>query len=1470
MSRTRTSIAVFVACSVTMSMLAVISSQATVSPGAGESTDDHKATTQKLGGADRCLTYISTDRPIYRTGDKVFFRGVTLNASNHKPIEDIRPVNATVQIMGPKGEVVGGGTAVSKDSVWSFSWQVPPGQAGGEYTIHATYPWQGFSPGERKFDVRAYRAPRLNSHITFLRDGYGPGEKVTATLEVKRAEGGVPEGAKVSVSAIVDGTPIDGGVAKVDAKGLCTASFDLPSEISRGEGTLALVIQDGGVVETAAKTIPILLKTVDIQMFPEGGDLIAGYKNRVYVQALQPNGKPADLVADVVSDQANGKNATIVQFKTEHEGRGRFDFTPDANRQYSLRILKPVGIKKEYALPKVKSEGAVIRADKDVYKKGQPINVQIGCTQKKFRVTVMKRETELASHDYTTKHRASKFGGLNPVALTIPSDADGVLIVTVWGDDGKPLAERLIFREQAKPLTIKITPDKTAYVPGDKAKVTIKATDSAGKPVSAVIGITVADDSVLQMVEKREQAPRLPVMVFLEQEVKDLADAHVYLDPANPKAPIATDLLLGTQGWRRFALIDMDKFVLANGDDARRVLALKTDIGWGPMGGSGALPIAAAGAGGIAIRGGDFAKLAMVPPPPPAQNAAGPKVVAMALPSRAQQLDGVHQHFAKKADDNEENLKALPNDFREVVRGPRDVNMFQVAPKVATFSAEAAERQQKIAPDLGGGMDKLQGAASGAAVGKPVPQIAALDMGMPVAAAPGFARRGGMMVMNGAFMHRPRGSAWVREFAHQVRPDRKPNDRIDFAETLYWNAGVKTDPKTGEGTIAFGLNDSVTTFQVFADGFASDGSLGAATVGLKAIQPFYAEAKLPLEVTAGDKILLPISLINGTVSALQDANVSVDLADPFKLLPILKPLQGLNAGERSRCILPIEVGFGQGLKDLVLHARAGAYQDKVVRQLSVKPSGFPIEKAFGGILEPDKPVLLKITIEKNVVLNSLKANASVYPSPLANMTGALERMIQDPNGCFEQTSSTSYPLTMAQQYFLSHSGVDPKLVEKSREKLDAGYKHLVSFWCPDRGYEWFGQNPGHEALTAFGLLHFNDMAKVRDVDQDMVATTRTWLLNQKDGKGGFTRKARSLHTWIEDKDCSNAYIVWALLETGQKASELKPELDSLKTAADASQNNYVVALAANSFELSGDKAEAKKLMQRLAAKQKTDGSVDGVTSSIVGSGGESLEVEGTALASLAWEREPEFKDNAGRTIKFLADSCKAGRYGSTQATVLALRSIVTYDKQQARPKVPGKVRLFADGQPIGDWIAFDQTTQEAIKLPDLSEILSPGDHNLELRMDGGSPMPYAVAVKYNTITPESDQDCKLNLSAKLAQDKLVEGTSTDATVTVTNTTAEAVPTPIAIIGLPGGLEPRHDQLKELVKRGTIDAYEVLGREVVLYWRSLPANAKVQVPISVIAAIPGSYTGPASRAYLYYTDEHKKWVDGLHVEIAAKN
>lgn len=1368
----------------------------------------NKEKTDKLGGGERFLTYVSTDKPIYKAGERVYVRGTLLNASNHKPLPKDRNANATIQIKGPKGDIVAGGNSYSQDSVWAFGWDVPAGQAGGEYKIAVTYPWDGHAPAERKFDIRAYRPPRLKSQITFLRDGYAPGDKVQATLDVKRAEGGVPVGAKVTVTAVIDGIEVQGASAKVDANGLCTVNFDLPREIPRGEGTVALVIEDGGVVETASKSIPIILQTVDLKMFPEGGDLVAGYSNRVYIQAKQPNGKPADLVGKLMVEEGG----ELTEFRTEHEGRGRFEFVPQANKQYYLTISQPAGIKTTYKLPQVKPHGAVIHSPQNVYEKGQPITVHVGCADKSYRVALSKHEVEIAAAKVDLEKGSND---LHSVTFNAPPDVDGVLTVTVYGEKNFPMAERLIFRRPAKPINVSIEADKKNYVPGDKTELTIKTTNSDGKPVSAVIGMTVTDDTVLEMVEKRDQAPRLPVMVFLEPEVEDLADAHVYLDAKNPKSPIATDLLLGTQGWRRFALVDLPSFIAEHGDKARRAVALKIQ--------SQQEVLAAAEMGAVGFDGAVAFRGGAIPPgavPAPLAAAAAP---AGALPKAA------------------------------AFHAPREIQIIDERPMLRDFREAPMNRPMQV----------------GALRQAPMEQKVQADKEMQEAV--GKAK---LMEKKRAFMadeisQQLSGLAIVREYAHAVRPDRNPTDRVDFTETLYWNAGVKTDEKTGEAKVSFGLNDSVTTFKVFADAFAEGGEVGATQIGVEAVQPFYAEAKLPLEVTAGDKVMLPISLVNATENSLGGANVNVDLKGDFKLLALENAKDSIGGGQRVRCVQPIEIGAGNGEKDFVLNTTAGAFADRVQRKLSVKPKGFPIEVPFGGMLEPGQSVVHTIVIPNNVVDQSMVSNSAVYPTPLANLTEALERLIMDPYGCFEQTSSTSYPLTMAQQYFLSHTGVKPQLIETSRAKLDAGYKRLVGFWCPDRGYEWFGENPGHEALTAFGLMHFTDMAEIREVDKNMIATTRNWLLKQKDGHGGFSRKRRSLHTWSEDKDCSNAYILWALLESGQPIADLKPEIDAIKVAATNSQDNYAVALAANALYLAGEKADAKKLMDRLASKQKADGSVDGVKSSIVGSGGEALQIEGASLATLAWLRDPAYAGNVEKSIKFLADSCKAGRYGSTQSTVLALRAIVTYDKQRARPKAPGKVRLYVDGQSIGDWHEFDQTTEGAIKLPDLSELMTPGEHKLELRMEGGGPMPYSMAVKYNALTPASAKECKLDIGVKMSQDKITEGVATEAKVTVTNKTKEVLPNPVAIVGLPGGLEPRHDQLKELVKKGTIDAYEVIGREVVLYWRTLPSEAKVEVPLNVIAAVPGTYTGPASRAYLYYTDEHKQWADGVKVEIAAK-
>ena len=86
-------------------------------------------------GDNRCLTYLSTDKPIYREGENVYVRGVILDAASHAPLPAERQAYAMTQIISPKGDVVASGYGPTADSVLAFAWEVPAGQAGGEYTV---------------------------------------------------------------------------------------------------------------------------------------------------------------------------------------------------------------------------------------------------------------------------------------------------------------------------------------------------------------------------------------------------------------------------------------------------------------------------------------------------------------------------------------------------------------------------------------------------------------------------------------------------------------------------------------------------------------------------------------------------------------------------------------------------------------------------------------------------------------------------------------------------------------------------------------------------------------------------------------------------------------------------------------------------------------------------------------------------------------------------------------------------------------------------------------------------------------------------------------------------------------------------------------------------------------------------------------------------------------------------------------
>src|SRR5439155_15227631 len=123
-------------------------------------------------------------------------------------------------------------------------------------------------------------------------------------------------------------------------------------------------------------------------------------------------------------------------------------------------------------------------------------------------------------------------------------------------------------------------------------------------------------------------------------------------------------------------------------------------------------------------------------------------------------------------------------------------------------------------------------------------------------------------------------------------------------------------------------------------------------------------------------------------------------------------------------------------------------------------------------------------------------------------------------------------------------------------------------------------------------LQFPDLSRVMDVDPSLIQRTRNYLMSARDGKGGFTRNARSLDTFGHAPDnITNAYIVWAITSSG-KDDDVTAELNALSGQAKESKDPYFLALVANSLINRGHTADAMGFLKKLAAAQQADGHLD--------------------------------------------------------------------------------------------------------------------------------------------------------------------------------------------------------------------------------------------------------------------------------------
>jgi len=556
------------------------------------------------------------------------------------------------------------------------------------------------------------------------------------------------------------------------------------------------------------------------------------------------------------------------------------------------------------------------------------------------------------------------------------------------------------------------------------------------------------------------------------------------------------------------------------------------------------------------------------------------------------------------------------------------------------------------------------------------------------------------------------------------------------------------------------------------------------------------------------------------------------------------------------------IGNGQ----LNISTTSNIGNDATTRNISTTAKGFPATISLSG-QEMNKDFVI---LPKGMIQSSVKVSFQAYPNVMSELMSGVESILREPYGCFEQTSSSNYPNIMVLQYLKTMKVANPTLEAKAKQLLESGYKKLVAFETKENGYEWFGAAPAHEALTAYGLMEFKDMQNVYSgVDEAMIQRTASLLLNKRDGNGGFKKNPKALDSFGgADSDITNAYIVYALSEAGY-SKEIEKELMASSKQARSSGDVYQLALVSNALFNCGKNEEGLDLLKQIEKLADTDGGWTGKKHSITRSTGLSLRNETTALVALAALKAPA--PNAALIQKAVQQLVNArsgsGGFGSTQATILALKALTKYAEYSKKTDEEGTVEVMIDQRVIGTK-QYKKGESGKISIEGLEAFITGGKQKITVRFKGcKNPLPYSMAINYNTTLPASAADCAVKIETKLASKNTRVGETVRLTATLSNTTADGQPMTIAIVGIPAGLSVQPWQLKELQEKKTVDFYEISGNSIALYYRALAPNARKEVLLDLKAEVPGKFESPASNAYLYYTAEKKNWVSGNTITIS---
>ncbi len=715
-------------------------------------------------------------------------------------------------------------------------------------------------------------------------------------------------------------------------------------------------------------------------------------------------------------------------------------------------------------------------------------------------------------------------------------------------------------------------------------------------------------------------------------------------------------------------------------------------------------------------------------------------------------------------------------------------------------------------------------------------------------------------------------TAMVKSKKEKAKPE-EPRIREYFPETFIFEPALVTDAH-GNARLSVTMPDAITTWRMTMFASAQNGELGSGLGQLRVFQDFFVDIDLPVALTQGDEISIPIAVYN-YLPREQKIRLVMESGDWFEFLGSHEVNRTLKKDEVSVAYFPVRVKT-LGNHAITVKAYGEVKSDAIKRQISVLPDGKRFEKIISDRLEGN--VVKRVSFPDNAVSGANSLVLRLYPGIYSQVVEGLEKMLGMPYGCFEQTSSTTYPNILILNYLRQTEQIKPEAEMKAEEYISMGYQRLLSFEVKEGGFSWFGDPPANKILTAYGLMEFNDMSKVYNIDERLIERTAQWLKNQQNSDGSWFPDKQYLHAeaWgrIQNNEIMpTAYIVWALAEIGHKEGPAQRGFDYLKGKWEKVQDAYILALVANAFVSMEPKSEITlKVLRKLLELAKEDKGAlywESGLPSITFTRGKSADIEASGLASYALVKSGKFSDAATKALTYLIRSKDAGgTWYTTQGTIIALRSLVAALGGKGED-VNATIVVMHNGQKVGE-IKIDKNNADVMQQIELNENLK-NDNTVEIQLKGEGNFLYEITSVYYIPWKDLPKPPMPVFAIDLNYDKkslsINDLVQVDVSIKLLKSgTAQMV---MIDLGIPPGFEVQTPTLDEHVGK-VIQKYNLTPRQIIIYLESISSDKPIKFSYNLKAKYPVRAKVQSSRVYEYYNTDKEAIAEPFEIKVAEES